>query len=99
MQEVLKKYFWDGTENISDEYFIRRMLEYSSFPDLLKIPFSKFKSTINNLELDKIRTSKARIKFVKCLLPYLKDANTWEEAIFKITNNIKKTIAEIYADY
>jgi len=96
MQEVLKKYLWDGIVNISDEYFIRRMLVYSSFPDLLKIPFSKFKSTINNLELDKIRTSKARLKFVKCLLPYLKDANDWEEEIFKLFDETKVNIKSCF---
>ena len=99
MRKILKKYFWDGTENISDEYFIRRMLEYASFPDLLKIPFHKFKSTINKLNLDKIRTSEARKKFVKYLLTYLKDANDWENAILKSTEDISKTIKKIFADY
>ncbi|MBC8385697.1 MAG: hypothetical protein H8E57_09300 [Candidatus Cloacimonetes bacterium] len=96
MQEILKKYFWDGTENISDEYFLRRMLEYSSFPDLLKIPFNKFKSSINNLDIEKVRTSKARIKFVKCLLPYLEDANDWEEAIFMLYDEIKENIKKCF---
>ncbi len=37
----LEKYFWDGTDNISDTYFVKRMLEYGAFPDMLKIPLRK----------------------------------------------------------
>jgi len=51
------------------------------------------------MELDKIRTSKARIKFVKCLLPYLEDANEWEDAIFKSTEDMSRKIKEIFTDY
>ena len=28
------KYFWDGEDHISEEYRLKRILEYASFPEM-----------------------------------------------------------------
>ncbi|HNZ54342.1 MAG TPA: hypothetical protein PKN76_09410 [bacterium] len=71
----LEKYFWDGTDNISDTYFVKRMLEYGAFPDMLKIPFSVFIKEIRNINISKLRTSEKRKRFLELLLPHLDNAS------------------------
>lgn len=80
----LEKYFWDGTENISDTYFVKRVLEYGTFPDMLKIPFSVFVKEIRNINISKLRTSKKRKRFLELLLPHLDNASSWKELIYKM---------------
>lgn len=80
----LEKYFWDGKINISDAYFVKRIIEYGSFPDMLKIPFSVFVKEIRDIDLSKIRASEKRKKFLKLLLPHLENAGSWREIIYKM---------------
>jgi len=47
---LLYKYFWDHTRNASDIFKLKRLLEYASFPDLLKIPFEILKSNIHHIK-------------------------------------------------
>ena len=80
----LEKYFWDGTENISDTFFVKRMLEYATFPDVLKIPFAVFVCEIKRIDISKLRTSKSRKRFLELLIPYLNQSDSWRELIFKM---------------
>ena len=80
----LEKYFWDGKRNISDTYFVKRVIEYGTFPDMLKIPFSIFAKEINKIDVSRIRASEKRKKFLKLLLPHLENAGSWKEIIYKM---------------
>jgi hypothetical protein len=84
MQNVPHKYFWDGKQNLSDEFVVRRMLEYAAFPDLLKIPFETFKNCLLHLNLDRLRTSEKRKKFLKVIRPYLETAESLEDAVLQL---------------
>jgi len=79
----LEKYFWDGTDNITEAYFVRRIIEYGTFPDMLKIPFSVFVKEISELNIQKLRTSEKRKQFLTLLLPYLDNTVSWKELIYK----------------
>lgn len=80
----LEKYFWDGKSNISDAYFVKRVIEYGSFPDILKIPFSTFAKEISRIDISRIRASEKRKRFLKLLLPHMKNAGSWREVIYKM---------------
>lgn len=80
----LEKYFWDGLDEISDSFFVKRMLEYASFPDLLKIPIDVFIKEIKSIDIQKLRTSDKRKRFLELLLPYIDQSNSWNELIYKM---------------
>jgi len=80
----LEKYFWDGLDEISDSFFVRRMLEYASFPDLMKIPIDIFIKEIKHTDIHKLRTSYKRKRFLELLLPYIDQSNSWNELIYKM---------------
>ena len=84
MHEALNKYFWDGKENISEKYKLRRIIEYASFPDLLKYPFDDVKKYLPDLNIDKLRTGEKRKNFIKIILPHLSDFDSWEDIIWGI---------------
>jgi len=84
MHEIINKYFWDGTQNVSDEFVIRRMLEYASFPDLLKLPFDKLRHYLLNADTDRLRTGEKRKEFIKAILPYIKNTDSLESAVFQM---------------
>lgn len=84
MQNVADKYFWDGSQNLSDEFVIRRMLEYATFPDLLRLPFDKLKAYLLHHDPDRLRTSEKRKQFLKVILPYIETANSLEDAVFQV---------------
>jgi len=77
------KYFWDHTQNASDVFKLRRLFEYASFPDLIKIPFVFLKKNSHNIDINKLRTSKDRINFLKRIKNSLEDSQNWDEVIKK----------------
>ncbi len=81
---ALKKYFWDHTQDASDTFRLKRLFEYASFPDLLKIPFAFVKANINSLAPDTLRTSETRRRFVREIQVHIRDSSNWDETIFKI---------------
>ena len=87
MQKELKKYFWDGTENISDNFILKRIIEYSSFPDMIKLDYDILFKNIADINLDRLRTDVKRILFIKAILPYIPESNSWEECIEKMLRN------------
>jgi hypothetical protein len=86
MQKRFHKYFWDGLDNWSPEFELRRILEYASFPDLIKYPFEEVKKNLPKLQLDRLRTGELRKEFIIKLAPYIKNASSWEEAIWAIVD-------------
>lgn len=84
MQNVDNKYFWDGHQNLSDAFIIKRILEYAAFPELLKLPFDKLKEYLLHHDPDRLRTSEKRKQFLKVILPYLETASSLEEAVFQV---------------
>jgi len=83
MQSIPDKYFWDGKNNLSKRFILRRTLEYAHFPDLLRSPYDLIKDHIDEIDIDKLRTDPKRILFIKMILPYIKSSSSWEEAIEK----------------
>jgi len=81
MQKKHLKYFWDGTNNISEEFEVRRIFEYASFPDLIQFPFNKIKQNIDKIYLEKLRTGEKRKKILILLKPFIHASNSWDEAI------------------
>ena len=63
--QSLNKYFWDQTLNASTHFKTKRLLEYASFPDLLKVPFEQIRKEIPLMDLEKLRTGEKRIAFLK----------------------------------
>jgi hypothetical protein len=84
MQNVDNRYFWDGRQNLSDEFVIRRILEYAAFPELLKLPFDQLKTYLLHHDPDRLRTSEKRKQFLKVISPYLKASNSLEDAVFQL---------------
>ena len=84
MPNVKNKYFWDGRSNLSDEFVVRRILEYAAFPDLLNLPFETLKSCLRRIDLDQLRTSEKRKQFLKVILPYFGTADSLEGAVFQL---------------
>jgi hypothetical protein len=82
MQKRFHKYFWDGLENWSPEFILRRIIEYASFPDLINYPFEEVKENLFKIPLQRLRTGELRKEFIIRLAPFVKDSNTWEEAIW-----------------
>ena len=81
---ALDKYFWDHTGNASDLYKLKRLLEYAAFPDLLKIPFEFVKSNIHHIDVEGLRTSRTRCRFVREIQNYILSSSNWDETILKI---------------
>lgn len=82
--KIFKKYFWDHTQNASDEFKLKRLIEYASFPDLMKIPFELVKANFKKIDFTRLRTSQKRIEFMIRLGTYIPQSSTWEEAIFRM---------------
>jgi len=83
-QYNLQKYFWDHTENASDTFKLRRLIEYASFPDLIKLPFDFVKTNLNAIDTARLRTSQTRIRFIGRMKGVIDDCQTWDDAVFKI---------------
>jgi hypothetical protein len=79
MQNRFIKYFWDGDSNLSNEFKLRRILEYASFPDLIAYSFEDIKKYLPQMNLDRLRTSEKRIEFLQVIKPFLSNAENWDE--------------------
>ncbi|HMV44116.1 MAG TPA: hypothetical protein PK079_03180 [Leptospiraceae bacterium] len=84
MQKRFHKYFWDGLENWSPEFQLRRIIEYASFPDLIQYPFEEVKENLSKIRLEKLRTGENRKELIIKLSPFVSQASSWEEAIWKM---------------
>jgi len=83
MQENLKKYFWDGDSNISEEFRLQRILEYASFPDMISYPFEDLKTYLPLIKINRLRTSEKRREFIELIFPYLSESQSWDDIINK----------------
>lgn len=84
MQEKHHKYFWDGTASYTPAARVRRIIEYASFPDLIDYPFDEFKDGIRSLDINSLRTSENRKKFIKLAAPYFAVSRSWEDLIKRL---------------
>ena len=84
MPAVQNKYFWDGSENLSTRFKLRRMIEYASFPDMINFPFEEFKEGIEKIDLEKLRTSENRKRFIIMAKPHIAGSQSWEEIVEKM---------------
>lgn len=84
MQNRFHKYFWDGDQHLSEQFKLRRILEYASFPDLIAYPFEDMKKYLPDMHLDRLRTSEKRKGFLKVIVPFLSDSNDWDEVFDKL---------------
>lgn len=76
-----RRYFWDGTDNLSEQFKLRRLLEYASFPDMLTIPWELVVGEIGNIDIERLRTSENRRRFLAYLAPHVPTSVSWLEAI------------------
>ena len=83
------KYFWDGNENLSGEFKLKRILEYASFPDLIHFPVSEMKEYLPKLDIDKLRTGQKRKDFIKLIKPYVDKFQSWDEIFKEILLSLK----------
>ena len=81
MHEALDKYFWDHTSNASERFRLIRLLEYTSFEDLLKIPFDMFRRHHMTFRLDQLRTADKRRQFLQMLIPFVQQSDSWKACI------------------
>ena len=95
MQKILDKYFWDGKNNLSESFILKRILEYAHFPDLLRSSYDLLKDHIDEIDIDKLRTSPKRILFIKMIFPHIKTSTGWEEAIDKALNYHKAVVHNV----
>ncbi len=84
MQKNLDKYFWDGAENLSEPFKLKRILEYASFPDLISYPFDKVQKYLSDLEIDKLRTSEKRRQFIKLISTFVPASRSWDDVFDRI---------------
>lgn len=88
LNNKLNKYFWDSSsESFSEEFQLRRIIEYASFPDLIQTPFDLVRRNINKIDFSMLRTNKSRIELINVLKHYLVKSNSWEEAIKDYVND------------
>ncbi len=81
MPRNMDKYFWDGKQNISGEYKLKRILEYASFHDLIAYPVCELKRYLYAINIDKLRTSQKRKTFIKLIMPFVSQSQSWDEII------------------
>ncbi len=60
---------------------MRRILEYASFPDLVAYPFDKFKQHLSSINVDDLRTSEKRRRFIRLILPMVSRARSWDDLL------------------
>lgn len=82
--DPLRKYFWDLTEDASPAFRLRRLLEYASFPDLLRVPFDFVKANIASINPDRLRTTGQRVEFVRRLKRVIGGCDDWNSAVLRI---------------
>jgi len=84
MPNKLDKYFWDGDGSISEAYKLKRILEYASFPDLITYLVEDLKKALPAIHVDGLRTSSQRKEFIALIMPFLSDAQSWEDMIHRL---------------
>lgn len=84
MQKNMDKYFWDGDSQLSEEYKLRRILEYASFPDLISYPVKDLREHLPGIHIDDLRTSGKRKQFIKLIMPFLSESDNWDDVINKL---------------
>jgi hypothetical protein len=84
MSAIQNKYFWDGSENLSTRFKVQRMIEYASFPDMINFPFREFQQGIEKIDLEKLRTSEKRKRFIIMAKPHIVGSQSWEEIVEKM---------------
>ena len=82
--DKLDKYFWDHTQNASDTFKLKRLFEYASFPDLIKIPLDFVKANIDSIDPLKLRTSETRIRFISKTKEVIDKCSSWDDVCYKI---------------
>jgi len=87
MQKNMDKYFWDGKSNISEEVKLKRILEYASFPDLIAYPFEELRKYLSSINIDRLRTSRKRKTFIKLILPFVSQSESWDDIIYRIIHS------------
>lgn len=87
MLKIPDKYLWDGKENLSDDFLIRRMIEYASFPELIKIPARLVYRFLTKNGFSRLRCDNTRKKYLELILPYIKETDDWQTAT--ISMNLK----------
>jgi hypothetical protein len=88
MHDRFRKYFWDGDTNWSPTFILKRILEYASFPDLIKYPFDEVKQHLPSINLHQLRTGETRKQYLITLAPYIPNAQSWEEAIWAMLDDL-----------
>ena len=80
----MDKYFWDGDGSISEAYKLKRILEYASPPDLITYPVEDLKKYLPAIHVDGLRTGPQRKEFIALIMPFLSDAQSWEDMIHRL---------------
>lgn len=83
MLERHKKYFWDNTQNSSDIFQLKRIIEYASFPDLIAFPFEIVKKYISQINTKTLRTSEKRKHFIDLIKAKTENSESWEDSVKK----------------
>lgn len=65
----------------SRAFRLKRLFEYASFPDLLKIPFDEVREEIVKMDLQGLRTGETRREFLKRLRGCISISNGWIHAL------------------
>ena len=84
MLKIPDKYLWDGKENLSDDFLIRRMIEYASFPELIKIPARQVYDFLSKNGFDRLRCDGTRKKYLQFIMPYIRNTDSWKEATLEM---------------
>jgi hypothetical protein len=84
MPDRAARYFWDGNQNLSPRFQVVRMIEYASFPDLINFPFDMVKSFINDIDVERLRTSEKRKRFIARAKRFIGSSERWEEVVEKM---------------
>ena len=69
---------------------IERIIEYASFKDLLLYPFEEVKAHLHEVDLPKLRTSENRKQLFIRLLPFVSQANSWDELFELYIDHVDK---------
>ena len=90
-KDSLEKYFWDHTQDASAIFKLIRLLEYASFPDIIKIPFKDIKDNLREIDIKRLRASNIRKLFISKLQSVAPNCITWDEAIYAIIGIKRET--------
>ncbi len=80
MLKIPDKYLWDGKENLSDDFLIRRMIEYASFPELINVPAGLVYKFLSKNGFKRLHCDETRKKYLELIMPYIKDTDDWKTA-------------------